>query len=75
MPARPAILLVLLAGWLAMAGNLHADGKVFSQVTAVKTTTPDQRALVHFADGTETLGRDGNEENVCFDFGNLLIRH
>lgn len=55
MPARPAILLVLLAGWLAMAGNLHADGKVFSQVTAVKTTTPDQRALVHFADGTETL--------------------
>jgi Uncharacterized protein conserved in bacteria (DUF2330) len=55
MPARPAILLVLLAGWLAMAGNLHADGKVFSQVTAVKTTTPDQRALLHFADGTETL--------------------
>jgi len=55
MPARPVILLVLLAGWLAMAGNLHADGKVFSQVTAVKTTTPDQGALVHFADGTETL--------------------
>lgn len=35
--------------------RVRADGKVFSQVTAVKTTTPDQRALLHFANGTETL--------------------
>jgi hypothetical protein len=35
--------------------SARADGKVFSQVTAVKTTTPDQRALLHFAGGTETL--------------------
>jgi uncharacterized membrane protein len=48
-------LLLLLAGWLAWPSDALADGKVFSQVTAVKTTTPDQRALLHFADGTETL--------------------
>ena len=48
-------LLLLLAGWLAWPTDARADGKVFSQVTAVKTTTPDQRALLHFADGTETL--------------------
>lgn len=40
---------------LAMPLSVRADGKVFSQVTAVKTVTPDQRALLHFADGTETL--------------------
>jgi len=51
----------LLCWWLCVASlfamplSLRADGKVFSQVTAVKTTTPDQRALVNFADGTETL--------------------
>lgn len=48
-------LLLLLAGWLAWPAHARADGKVFSQVTAVKTVTPDQRALLHFADGTETL--------------------
>lgn len=47
--------LLCLAVLAAMALNARADGKVFSQVTAVKTTTPDQRALLHFADGTETL--------------------
>ena len=41
--------------WVGGALGVRADGKVFSQVTAVKTTTPDQRALLHFADGTETL--------------------
>jgi len=40
---------------LACPGELRADGKVFSQVSAVRTTTPDQRALVHFAGGMETL--------------------
>lgn len=50
----------LLCWWLclvslAMPLSVRADGKVFSQVTAVKTVTPDQRALLHFADGTETL--------------------
>lgn len=50
----------LLCWWLclvslAMPLSVLADGKVFSQVTAVKTTTPDQRALLHFANGTETL--------------------
>lgn len=50
----------LLCWWLCLASlamplNALADGKVFSQVTAVKTVTPDQRALLHFADGTETL--------------------
>lgn len=53
MPA--GLLLLLLASWLLWPADARADGKVFSQVTAVKTTTPDQRALVHFADGTETL--------------------
>jgi len=48
-------LLLLLAGWLAWPADARADGKVFSQVTAVRTVTPDQRALVHFADGVETL--------------------
>jgi len=42
-------------GWLLWPLSACADGKVFSQVTAVKTTTPDQRALLHFANGTETL--------------------
>ncbi|KAF0180878.1 MAG: hypothetical protein FD161_596 [Limisphaerales bacterium] len=48
-------LLLLLAGWLAWPAHARADGKVFSQVTAVKTVTPDQRALLHLAGGTETL--------------------
>lgn len=53
MPARFVTLLLLV--WLAWPADVRADGKVFSQVTAVRTTTPDQRALVHFADDTETL--------------------
>lgn len=53
MSARLAVLLAAFV--LALPLSARADGKVFSQVTAVKTTTPDQRALVHFADGTETL--------------------
>lgn len=45
------ILCLLL--WLPLAAL--ADGKVFSRAIAVKTTIPDQRALIHYADGTETL--------------------
>ncbi len=52
MPSR--FLLLLLAGWLLWPMVARADGKVFSQVTA-KTATPDQRALLHFANGMETL--------------------
>ena len=52
----PGLTALLAVVWLVCPlTDARADGKVFSQVTAVKTTTPDQRALVHFADGTETL--------------------
>lgn len=48
--------LALLVGLLNLyaAGQAAADGKVFAR-EGVVATIPDQRALIHFADGVQTL--------------------
>lgn len=51
-PVYLAVLGVLLSA--GAAGRAAADGKVFAR-EGVVATIPDQRALIHFADGVQTL--------------------
>jgi hypothetical protein len=51
---RVMVMLVCAAAWLMPAADASADGKVFARATAV-VNIPDQEALIHYADGVETL--------------------
>ena len=50
---RIASILALFLGFSALALRAHADGKVFATVDIA--TIPDQRVLIHYAEGVETL--------------------
>ncbi len=50
--ASQALLIGVLS--LCAAGQAAADGKVFAR-EGIVATIPDQRALIHFADGVQTL--------------------
>ncbi len=41
--------------WLATAPTGMADGKVFGRVGLARAEIPDQRALIHWSEGVETL--------------------
>lgn len=47
--------LFILFVLLAFAGHALADGKVFTKNATAKVNIPDQEALIHWADGVETL--------------------
>jgi hypothetical protein len=49
------ILCIQVAVSLALAAAAGADGKVFPSLDYAATDTPDQRALIHWADGVQTL--------------------
>ena len=50
-----ASLLVVAALWIAATTGLRADGIILPPVAAPEVTMPDQRALLVWRDGTETL--------------------
>lgn len=49
---KPAIIILLL---LLMVPGALADGAFIPATATAKVTIPDQRALIHFADGVQTL--------------------
>lgn len=52
---RALVLFVVLIATLVPANHTFADGKVFAKSATAKVNIPDQEALIHWADGVETL--------------------
>lgn len=52
---RPITLLAIFIVSFALVGQALGDGKVFSKHATAKVNIPDQEALIHFADGVETM--------------------
>lgn len=52
---RPITLFILIIVLLTTTGHALADGKIFNKSVTAKVNIPDQEALIHFADGVETM--------------------
>lgn len=61
-----ALCLFALLG-TTIAGSAHADGKVFPRFDA-SAHIPDQQALIHYADGVETLAIETRFEGTGTEF-------
>lgn len=65
---KGSIWIVILSVALIGSFDARADGKVFSQ-SIVPTTIPDQRAMLHYADGRETLVIETSFKGSGTNFG------
>ncbi|MEZ6191959.1 MAG: DUF2330 domain-containing protein [Phycisphaerales bacterium] len=52
---RATVLLAVLLALFTLTGHVFADGKVFATEATAEVDIPDQEALIHWADGVETL--------------------
>src|SRR5512137_938443 len=63
---------VLFFCLLAIPGRILADGCVIAPTAVAKVQIPDQRALIHFANGTETLVIDTSFQGEGTNFAWII---